>query len=114
MSNSPGNTVPAEWETHAEKTNYRETPRYADTVAYCKRLAAASPLIRFMSFGQSGEGRDLPLLVASEGDTFTPDAARQANKPVILIQACIHAGEPDGKGCRPCSLARHRDHQDAR
>src|SRR6266550_1895135 len=97
MPNSPTNTVPAEWETHAEKTNYRETPRYAETIAYCERLAAASPLIRLMSFGQSGEGRDLPLLIASEGDTFTPEAARQANKPVVLIQACIHAGEPDGK-----------------
>ena len=97
MSTSPTNTVPPEWETHAEKTKYRETPRYADTMAYCERLAAASPLIRLMSFGQSGEGRDLPLLIASDGATFTPDAARQANKPVILIQACIHAGEPDGK-----------------
>ena len=97
MSTSPTNTVPAEWQTHAEKTKYRETPRYSDTMAYCERLAAESPLIRLMSFGQSGEGRDLPLLIASEGDTFAPDTARQANKPVILIQACIHAGEPDGK-----------------
>src|SRR6266550_3452818 len=52
MSTSPTNTVPVEWETHAEKTNYRETPRYAETIAYCERLAAASPLIRLMSFGQ--------------------------------------------------------------
>ncbi len=88
--------VPAEWQTHAEKTNFRETARYAETVAYSKRLAERSPLIEYQRFGKSGEGRDLPLLIASEG-SFTPAAARKDGKAVILIQACIHAGEPDGK-----------------
>src|ERR1700704_5700357 len=89
--------IPIEWLTHAEKTDYRETPRYAETIDYSKRLDQASPLIRFEIFGRSGEGRELPLLIATEGGTFTPEAARRAHKPVILIQACIHAGEPDGK-----------------
>jgi len=89
--------VPAEWLTRAEKTDYRETPRYEETIEYAKRLDQASPLIKFESFGRSGEGRELPLLVATEGGTFTPEAARRAGKAVILIQACIHAGEPDGK-----------------
>ena len=97
MSQHPDATVPAEWLTHAEKTDYRETPRYAETIEYSKRLDQASPLIKFQSFGKSGEGRELPLLIATEGGTFTPEAARQAGKAVILIQACIHAGEPDGK-----------------
>lgn len=97
MSQHPDATVPAEWLTHAEKTDYRETPRYAETIEYSKRLDQASPLIKFQSFGKSGEGRELPLLVTTEGGTFTPEAARQAGKAVILIQACIHAGEPDGK-----------------
>jgi murein tripeptide amidase MpaA len=93
----PEATVPAEWLTHAERTDYRETPRYAETIEYSKRLDQASPLIKFQSFGKSGEGRELPLLIATEGGTFTPEAARHAGKAVILIQACIHAGEPDGK-----------------
>jgi len=97
MSQHPDATVPVEWLTHAEKTDYRETPRYAETIEYSKRLDQASPLIKFQSFGKSGEGRELPLLIATEGGTFTPEAARQAGKAVILIQACIHAGEPDGK-----------------
>jgi murein tripeptide amidase MpaA len=90
-------TVPPEWQTWAEKTEYRETPSYEETIAYSRKLDAASPLIRLESFGQSGEGRSLPLLIAAEGETFTPDAARRAGKAVLLIQACIHAGEPDGK-----------------
>ena len=97
MSQHHNTTVPADWLTPAEKTDYRETPRYAETIAYSKRLDQASPLIKFESFGKSGEGRELPLLIATEGGTFTPEAARHAGKAVILIQACIHAGEPDGK-----------------
>jgi murein tripeptide amidase MpaA len=97
MSQNQTTPIPPEWLTHAEKTDYRETPRYAETIEYSKRLDKASPLIKFQSFGKSGEGRDLPLLIAAEGDTFTPEAARRAHKPVILIQACIHAGESDGK-----------------
>ncbi len=96
MSHNQTESVPPEWQTHAEKTNYRETPRYAETIEYAQRLAS-SPLIRFESFGQSGEGRELPLLIATDGDEFTPEAAKARGKPVILIQACIHSGEPDGK-----------------
>ena len=95
QSQSP--SVPAEWLTHAERTDYRETPTYADTVAYARRLDQHSPWIRMTSFGRSGEGRELFLLVAAKGDAFTPEAARKSGKPVVLIQACIHAGETDGK-----------------
>ena len=97
MSSNQNAPVPVEWLTHAEKTDYRETPRYAATIEYSKRLDHASPLIKFQTFGKSGEGRDLPLLIATEGETFTPESARRSGKAVILIQACIHAGEPDGK-----------------
>lgn len=97
MSQNQGLPVPPAWLTHAEKTNYRETPRYAETIEYAKRLDAASPWIKFETFGKSGEGRALPLLIAAEGETFTPESARKSGKAVVLIQACIHAGEPDGK-----------------
>ncbi|HEX8175314.1 MAG TPA: M14 family metallopeptidase [Pyrinomonadaceae bacterium] len=89
--------APSDWQTRAEKTDYRQTPRYDETIAYSRKLDAASPIIRYQSFGKSGEGRDLPLLIAAEGGTFTPEAARKAGKVVLLVQACIHPGEPDGK-----------------
>ena len=89
--------VPPEWLTHAERTDYRETPDYEETLAYCRKLAAAAPQIRLTEFGRSGEGRPLTLVVAARGRTFTPQAARRAGKLVALVQANIHAGETDGK-----------------
>lgn len=86
-----------DWQTHAEKTNYRQTPNYAETIAFAKELASASPAIRYRGFGHSGQGRELPLLIGSETETFTPEAARTEGKAIVLIQACIHSGEPDGK-----------------
>ena len=90
-------SIPPEWRTHAEITDYRQTPNYADTIAYARRLADASPSIEYRGFGYSGQGCELPLLIASETGTFTPQAARAEGKAVVLIQACIHSGEPDGK-----------------
>ena len=89
--------IPPEWRTHAEITDYRETPVYDDTIAYARRLAHASPWIDYRGFGYSGQGRELPLIVASETGTFTPKDAQAQGKAVVLIQACIHSGEPDGK-----------------
>src|SRR5207237_4215550 len=95
MSQNKTPSAPPEWRTYAEQTGYRETPRYDATIDYAKRLDRTSSLIKFESFGKSGEGRELPLLIATEGETFTPAAAKHAHKAVILIQACIHAAEPD-------------------
>lgn len=94
----PNTPVPPDWQTHAERTDYRETPRYEETLAYCRKLAAAAPTqIRLSDFGRSGEGRALPLVIAASDGTFTPEASRRAGKVVVFVQANIHAGETDGK-----------------
>jgi hypothetical protein len=85
------------WRTNAERTNYDETGRYEEVVDFCRRLAAASPYARYTSFGRSGEGRDLPLLILSRDESFTPEAAARSGKLVVLLQNCIHAGECAGK-----------------
>jgi hypothetical protein len=89
--------APADWLTKAEKTDFLETPRYDETAAYCRRLAEASPWISCQSFGKSPEGRDLLLVIASNDQAFTPEAARATGKPIVLVQNCIHAGECAGK-----------------
>lgn len=95
QSESPN--VPQEWQTLAEQTDYRKSWNYADTIAFAQKLNKASDKIVYQSFGKSGEGRDLPLLIVSDGKTFTPEAAKKSGKAIILIQAGIHSGEIDGK-----------------
>lgn len=94
---SDAGTIPPEWQTKAESTDYKQTWRYDETIAFSKKLDSASPLIKYETYGKSGEGRDMPLLIAASGQTFTPALAKRAGKAIVLIQAGIHAGEIDGK-----------------
>lgn len=90
-------TSPQDWRTRAEATAFAETPREAETLAYLRRLEKASPWIQVTSFGKSGEGRDLTLVIASKDRAFDPAAAARSGKAIVLLQAGIHAGEIDGK-----------------
>lgn len=94
---SESKNIPPEWQTLAEQTDYRKTWNYADTVSYAEKLAKQSPWIEYRSFGRSGEGREMPLLIAAKDKNFTPEKARKSGKAVVFIQAGIHSGEIDGK-----------------
>lgn len=89
--------VPNEWKTLAEQTDYHKSWNYTDTLAFAEKLDRASDKISYQTFGKSGEGRNLPLLIAADGKEFTPAQAKKSGKAIILIQAGIHAGEIDGK-----------------
>jgi murein tripeptide amidase MpaA len=89
--------VPTQWQTTAEATDYKKTSTYGEAIAYSKRLDRATQFITYQTYGKSGEGRDMPLLIAATGNAFTPELARSQGKAVVLIQAGIHAGEIDGK-----------------
>ncbi len=96
-----------DWSTPSEKSCYRTTPRYDETMAYISRIAkAASRQVRVESFGKTGQGRDLLAVIVSTDGVFDPVAIHKANRPVIYIQNSIHAGEMDGKDA---SLALLRD-----
>ncbi len=83
--------------TFYEKSGFLETPRYDKTIRFCKQLAEASPWVHYTSFGISNQGRELPLLIVDNSENFEPEKVRKSGKVVLLVQACIHAGEPDGK-----------------
>lgn len=85
------------WITPSEKSNFRTTPSYDETVAWLRKLSAAAPQLRMISLGKSPEGRDVWMVVASKEALFTPDALHRTGKPTLLAQAGIHAGEIDGK-----------------
>ncbi|MFK2876810.1 M14 family metallopeptidase [Rhodanobacter hydrolyticus] len=87
-----------DWTTPAEAAHFRTTPSYADTLAYLERLQHAAPgKIRLETFGTTPEGRPMTVVIASGDGTFTPEAARAAHRPVVLVQAGIHPGEIEGK-----------------
>jgi len=98
--------VPQYWRTRAERTGYHVTPDYEETMRYLRQLAGGSQWIKIESYGKSGQGRDLPLVIVSRDRAFTPEAARATGKPIVLIQNGIHSGEIEGKDA---SLALIRD-----
>src|SRR6185369_1766002 len=85
------------WITPAEQSDFRTSPTYDETVAYLRRLTAASPQMRMVSLGKSPEGRDIWMVVASKEQLFMPDALHRTGKPTLFAQGGIHAGEIDGK-----------------
>ena len=90
--------IPDEWLTVAERSEFRATSTYAETMDFLRKVEAAAPeIIRLTSFGKTAEGRALPLVVVSSEGAFTPDAANATGKPVLMMQSGIHAGEIDGK-----------------
>ncbi|MFO7693015.1 MAG: M14 family metallopeptidase, partial [Vicinamibacterales bacterium] len=82
--------------TRPEATNYTETSRYDEVVAFMKAMAAASPHIHLTTYGYTFEGRPMPLAVVGASGP-TPEQVLAAGKTRIYIQGNIHAGEVEGK-----------------
>jgi hypothetical protein len=88
----------SDWLTPAEKSNYQTTPDYAETMAYLKRVVVAAPSqVKIEKFGETGEGRELDIVIVSKDGIFDPGTIHAAHRPILLVQNSIHAGEMDGK-----------------
>ncbi|MEI6901281.1 MAG: M14 family zinc carboxypeptidase, partial [Bacteroidota bacterium] len=85
------------WLTFFEKSGGVETSRYEETMNFCTRLSDASSWVTFTSFGKSGQGNSLPLLIVDSQGLKTADEVRKSGKAVLLVEACIHPGECEGK-----------------
>jgi hypothetical protein len=86
------------WITPAERSGFRISPNYEDTIAWLRKLVAAAPNeLQLVSLGKSPDGRDIWMVVAAREKKLTAEALRKSGKPIVLAQAGIHSGEIDGK-----------------
>jgi hypothetical protein len=98
--------------TRAEVSNFEATSSYDETLDFLRKLQARFPEMYIGFYGTSGEGRAMPFVVVSREKAFTARAAQKVDKPIVLIQNGIHAGEIDGKDAsllllRDLALGRH-------
>ncbi len=83
--------------TRAERTDYQETSRYQDVIEFLDALVDKGAPISVYTIGTSTAGRQIPMVIAASPLPADPAAARRSNKPIVCIQANIHAGEVEGK-----------------
>jgi hypothetical protein len=86
----------AQWLTRPERTDYAETSRYDEVIAYMKQMAAVNPNIHLTTYGYTTEGRPLPLAVIGAPGASAAQVLA-TNKTRVYIQGNIHAGEVEGK-----------------
>ena len=91
------NTKDVDLMTTFEKSNYLETDSYEGTIAYAKLLAKQFNEVHYQSIGTTAQGREIPLLIVDENGYTKPKKIRKSGKNIILVESCIHPGEPNGK-----------------
>lgn len=80
-----------------EKTNFEKTSTYADVMSFLNAIKQLSPYISLHTIGKSTSGMDIPMAVLANPMISNADQAKASGKPVVYIQANIHAGEVEGK-----------------
>jgi len=83
--------------TRAERTNYAETSHYEDVIEFIEALQRKGAPISVSYIGAAKSGKRMPLVIAARPMVASPAEARRTGKPIIYIQANIHAGEVEGK-----------------
>ena len=84
--------------TIAERSEFTRTGRYDEVEKLCAAFAARWPdKARCFEFGRSPENRPLLAIAVSDDGVLDPESVRAHQRPVVLFQGGIHAGEIDGK-----------------
>lgn len=84
--------------TIAEQSEFQRTGRYDEVDRLCHAFQSGfSRQVKCLSIGTTPEGRSLWALIVSGDGVLSAQQARARNRPVILVQGGIHAGEIDGK-----------------
>lgn len=88
---------PTDWLTYYEKSGNLATDRYAGSMAFTAQLDKFSSQINVFSFGISPEGRSLDCLIYDKDGLTKASEIRARGRIILLVQACIHPGESEGK-----------------
>jgi hypothetical protein len=83
--------------TRPERTADRQTSTYSDVLTFLDSLQLLTADIRLGTLATSAERRSVPYVIASRPLVTSPAEAQRSGKPVIYLQANIHAGEVEGK-----------------
>jgi hypothetical protein len=83
--------------TVAERTGATRTSSHADVLAFLDSLQARGARLTVGELGVSAQGRSIPYVIAARPMVADPGEAKRSGKPVVYIQANIHAGEVEGK-----------------
>ena len=91
--------------TRAERTGFCETTPYEEAMAFLdtiQRRAAPNRIMRLTRLGTSPRGRPLMMVTACarssrNADSCAAPMAPGRRRPVVMLQANIHAGEVEGK-----------------
>ena len=99
--------------TVPETTNFEQTSKYPDVMAFLEAIDRASDRVHLTTFGATSEGRPLPLAVIGAA-AATAEAVKSSGKLRVYIQGNIHGGEVEGKESaqmllRDLAAGRHDD-----
>ncbi|MCK5055810.1 MAG: M14 family metallopeptidase [Candidatus Aminicenantes bacterium] len=83
--------------TTAEASNFTRTTLYKEVIEFLFIMQKKSNRIKILELATSTEGRMIPMVVISEPGIKSASECRLSQKPVVLINANIHAGEVEGK-----------------
>lgn len=83
--------------TRAERSGYAETSSHSDVLAFLDALVARGAGIKVWTLGKSEAGRTIPVVLAARPLITSAEAAAATGKPIVYLQANIHAGEVEGK-----------------
>jgi len=86
-----------DFETTAERSDFKSTSDYKDVMTFIDRLKGDSKLIRTETIARTIEGMDVPLLIIGDPLPESPVDLKNDKRIVIYVQANIHGGEVEGK-----------------
>jgi hypothetical protein len=83
-----------DWETYFERSEFKGTANYFETMNYFKKLDEYSDYVEFIADEKSPQGRELVYLIISKDENIKQEKRK---KPLVLIINGIHSGEIEGK-----------------